>query len=116
MPVFIAGDFNEDPSNEPICEIMNSKYDDLYSLISNEGEKHPAFTTFKYREKEGWVKRTIDYIFLLKNKYSLNNGVTIKEYLDPGDLERDRLLNSEVGNPCPTHPSDHYSIGYKVEL
>jgi len=43
-------------------------------------------------------------------------GCKILEYLDPGDLERDDLLNLEIGNPCPNHPSDHYSIGYTVKL
>jgi len=36
--------------------------------------------------------------------------------LDPSDLERDGLLNTEIGNPCPNHPSDNYSIGYLVLL
>jgi len=75
---------------------------------------HPKFTTFKYRKKEGWVKRTIDYIFMAKNEFYESNDVAITEFLDPGDLEKENLLNNEIGNPCPNHPSDHYSIGYIV--
>ena len=40
----------------------------------------------------------------------------ISSVLDPGDVEADGLLNTEIGNPCPSHPSDHYSIGYEVQL
>jgi len=32
-------------------------------------KQHPAFTTFKYRKNEGWVKKTVDYIFISKNEY-----------------------------------------------
>ena len=75
----------------------------------------PKFTTFKFREKEGWVKRTIDYIYVAKNDYyNKHGGVQIIEYLDPGDVEKDGLINNDIGNPCPNHPSDHYSIGYKI--
>jgi len=53
---------------------MNSSFIDLYTVIHKdlpllEQEDHPNFTTFKYRKKEGWVKRTIDYIFIAKNNY-----------------------------------------------
>ena len=34
IPVFIAGDFNEESQNPPISEIMESSFTDLYSLIS----------------------------------------------------------------------------------
>ena len=37
----------------------------------------PAFTTFKYREKEGWKKRTIDYIFMADNDYYKKNKCII---------------------------------------
>ena len=76
---------------------------------------NPKFTTFKYRGKDsGWVKRTIDYIFMAKNDYYTNHGVQILECLDPSNVEKDGLLNTDIGNPNPSHPSDHYSIGYKV--
>lgn len=79
-------------------------------------ELHPAFTTFKFRAKEGWVKRTIDYIFMAQNDYYKSNKCLIGEVLDPQDLEAEHQLNNEIGNPCPTHPSDHFSIGYQVAL
>ena len=70
----MAGDFNEEPQNEPIAKYMKIEkgFEDLYSLKelqkgeeANENEMHPPFTTYKYREKDkGWVKRTIDYIFI----------------------------------------------------
>ena len=36
--------------------------------------------------------------------------------MDPADLERDNLLNKQIGNPCENHPSDHYSLSYHVAL
>ncbi len=36
--------------------------------------------------------------------------------MDPTDVEKDGLLNNELGKPNPSHPSDHYSIGYHVQL
>ena len=38
----------------------------------------------------------------------------VQAVLDPGDVEAEGLLNTEIGNPCPNHPSDHYSIGYEI--
>jgi len=58
------------------------------------------------------VKHCIDYIFINRNQYFQNREVVIEKYLDPTDVENEGLLNMEIGNPCPTHPSDHYSIGY----
>jgi len=60
---------------------MNSAFSDLYHSMRIQCEEtdaetmNPKFTTFKYREKEGWVKRTIDYIFMAKNDYYNNHGV-----------------------------------------
>lgn len=123
IPVFIAGDFNEEYQNEPIADVMDSSFQDLYSIMQLENDsqsppekQHPAFTTFKYTAEEGWVKRTIDYIFIAKNDWFEESGCTISQYLDPADLERDDLLNLKIGNPCPNHPSDHYSIGYELRL
>lgn len=72
IPVFIAGDYNEEPQNEPISKIMKENFVDLYTIKQKQedvdqftnGPEHPEFTTFKFRENEGWVKRTIDYIFM----------------------------------------------------
>ena len=74
-PVFIAGDFNEESQNEPI-QIMKGISDDLYTVMQRQNnindptKMHPEFTTVKYRESEGWVKRTIDYISLYQNQYT----------------------------------------------
>ena len=100
---------------------MLKSFKDLFSLIPNNKKgqkraKQPDFTTFKYRKKEGWVKRTIDYIFIAKNDYFNENNVSVSEYLNPADLQKEDLLNNEVGNPCPNHPSDHYSLGYKINF
>jgi len=40
----------------------------------------------------------------------------IEEYMDPSDLEEKGLINPEIGNPNLNHPSDHYSLAYKVYL
>jgi len=95
LPIFVAGDFNEEPESEPIQDIMKSAFTDLYSLAQGPvaEREHPAFTTFKFHAQEGWVKRTVDYIFIAKNDYYKKNGCAVLEYLDPSDLERDGLLN-----------------------
>ena len=74
---------------------------------------HPEFTTSKYREKDGgWVTRCIDYMFIHKNEYLRRNGCLIEEFMGPEEIE----LNKEIGYPCHNHPSDHFSIGYKLQL
>ena len=83
MPVFIAGDFNEEPQNAPIDDVMESEFVDLYSLVTinkKQNEYHQPFTTFKYRKKEGWIKRTIDYIFIQKNNYYKDYGVLVESF------------------------------------
>jgi len=81
-------------------------------MIKKDDGPYPAFTTLKHREKEGWVKRTIDYMFLMKNKWLAENELVVEQFMDPKDLENDGQINQDIGNPCPTHPSDHYSIAY----
>ena len=122
----MAGDFNEEPQNPPIFDLMLNKYEfiDLYKYWDrypgfNDQYKefnkdlHSKLTTYKYRAKDkGWVKRTIDYIFLKQNEWYRDNGIIVMALLDPGDLEDKQLLNNKIGNPCPNHPSDHYCIGY----
>ena len=56
---------------------MESSFLDLYTLKmiqektlkKNQLENYPAFTTFKYREESGYVKRTIDYMFFAENNF-----------------------------------------------
>jgi len=70
---------------------METAFTDLYSIVMAEegrlseekAKNYPAFTTFKYREESGYVKRTIDYFFLAKNQYFHSNKVKILAYLDP---------------------------------
>ena len=121
--MIIGGDFNEEPQNKPISDIMESNFIDFYTMVriqqktlsSNLIENYPQFTTFKYRDDTA-IKRTIDYIFLAENKYFNDKKVIVTEMLDPQDLETENLLNEEMGNPCENHPSDHYSLGYNINL
>jgi hypothetical protein len=50
---------------------MEKDFIDFSTLKNQElkiDEKYPKFTTFKYRKKEGgFIKRTIDYMFIGKN-------------------------------------------------
>ena len=54
---------------------MSIVANDLYTLMQrqnnvNDPDKmHMDFTTFKFRSSEGWLKRTIDYIFLYQNQW-----------------------------------------------
>ena len=50
------------------------------------------------------------------NDYYNLNGCLIEQILDIAGLEKDGLLNTTLGNPCQNHPSDHYSLVYKVQL
>ena len=71
----MAGDFNEEPQNAPI-ELLKTSFIDLYSTLNhfNPPSLHPQLTTWKYREKDGgWVRHTIDYIFIAKNKWYLDH-------------------------------------------
>ena len=66
-PLIIAGDFNEDPENEPITQLQG-KFTDLWKIAVQDYESWPSFTTFKYRDSCGYQKRTIDYMFLVNNQ------------------------------------------------
>ena len=89
--MIVGGDFNEEPQNKPIADIMESSFFDLYTLMKvqertlskNHIENYPSFTTFKYRENQGYIKRCIDYMFVCENQYFKDNKVVIEEYLDP---------------------------------
>jgi len=89
--VIIGGDFNESPENEPISGVMEQSFTDLFTvmlrqedrLAEEQAKNYPAFTTFKYREESGYVKRTIDYFFMAKNQYFENKRVKVLALLDP---------------------------------
>ena len=73
IPCFMAGDFNEEPQNEPIT-LMKTTFVDLFSTINGNAGQHPELTTWKFRAKDGgWVRHTIDYIFLAKNTWYTKN-------------------------------------------
>ena len=48
-----------DVSNETAVE-------EYANQIENAGASYSDFPTYKYREKEGYVKRCIDYLFVSK--------------------------------------------------
>lgn len=78
----MTGDFNDDPGQEPI-NIIKSKFKS--ALEECFGDENSHFTTFYYRESEGHVKRTIDYIF-----YQGKDAIRPISYLDiPKDEDLD---------------------------
>ena len=84
IPVVIAGDFNEDPGNLPITQLQGSMTD-LWKIANADEKSWPPFTTFKYRDGPGYLKHTIDYIFLMRNSACPESeaNVAVTEYLDP---------------------------------
>lgn len=68
----VTGDFNEDPDNEPISLTMKSQYTSAFEKAIGQ---EPPFTTYYHREKEGYKRRTIDYVFYK------GNGLHVSEYL-----------------------------------
>ena len=75
------------------------------SLYEEALGKEPDFTTFKWRAKDGYVKRTIDYI-LLRNSES--------QVLSHWPLPKDEQLDLELAFPTPEHPSDHLALGVEI--
>ena len=59
-------------------------------------------------------------MFLIKNNAVLTaedghiQNAAVSEFFDTKDLEDAGLLDMEIGNPTKDHPSDHYSLAYKV--
>ena len=93
------GDFNDHPQSEPILA-MKSWIDSAF------GDSDPEFTTWKFREKEGTVKRTIDYVFKKGNLHTT----------DVLQLPKAEDCDSHMANPCANHPSDHYAQGYVLSF
>ena len=97
VPVILAGDFNEEPQNKPIKDIMESSFIDIFTLhklqekilSKDQKDNYPAFTTHKSRDESGWVTRTIDYMFMAENEYFNSNKVIVEEVLDTLDREND---------------------------
>ena len=76
----------------------------------NESRKYPEFTTYKYRKKEGYVQRTIDYVFLSKEKAA---KAEVTGWLEPPESSQ---LNTTTASPTINYPSDHYALAYEVEF
>ena len=53
---------------------------------------------------------------MAKNDYYETNGCAIEAVMDPSDVELDGQLNGDLGNPSSSHPSDHYSLAYIIQL
>ena len=51
-------------------------------------------TTYKYRDESGFVKRTIDYMFIAENNYFQQNKVVVQALMDPNDLETMKLIDT----------------------
>ena len=74
---------------------MESHFIDLYSIVKVQSKQfsedhlknHQSFTTYKFREESGFVKRTIDYMFFAENEYYQNNKSNVLEYYDNNDLQ-----------------------------
>ena len=96
---------------------MESTFIDFYTMTKIQqktlsktvSENYPPFTTFKFRDAEGYVKRTIDYFFLAENEFQKKNKMIVEEMLD---IDEKDIIDPEMANP----PSDHYSLAYKVKF
>ena len=73
IPILIGGNFNEIPEKESIKLIMNSSFQDLFSIMSNQkGEKdvqHPQYTMVSKGKGKEIKKSTTSYIFMARNDY-----------------------------------------------
>lgn len=68
----------------PANDTDSVKLDAYHAMIDNEANEtrsYPPFTTYKYREKEGgFIKRTIDYMFMSKEQAK---RVEVTGWLEP---------------------------------
>jgi hypothetical protein len=123
MPVIIAGDFNEEPENLPISNVMEAHFVDLHALMKIQNlkfskdmrENYPILSTIKTNEAGEMINKLQDYIFIAENDYYKQHVPTIEEFLDPKDIITNKLKDLK-GIPNQTHPSDHISLAYKVKF
>ena len=101
----MTGDFNEEPQNPAIKDVMKGSFDSAFEMALCQG-KEPPFTTFKYRESTGYQKRTIDYVFY-------NGSITTTGYLK---MPEESQIDQDMANPCKDHPSDHYALAFTFDL
>jgi nocturnin len=105
-PIIVCGDFNGEPYEKFYSLIMS---DDILSFensyigcVDSDGKDLPS--TFKIREPNGLISRTIDYIFYTKKSLNLIQYLKL-----PNTNEIDALPNL-------SYPSDHLSLCCDFEL
>eukprot|EP00347_Sterkiella_histriomuscorum_P020170 403338838 len=101
----LTGDFNDDPGEEPI-NIIKTKFTSSLEECFGDEKKH--FTTFYFRESEGHVKRTIDYIF-----YHGKDKIRPIGYYD---VPNDEDLDLKICWPHINQPSDHMALSTLFEI
>lgn len=106
-PLLVCGDFNGEPFEKFYENVISDTELDLKSsyaqCVDAEGKLLP--TTFKVRENDGLVARTIDYIF-----YS---NLTHRSFLRLPSLTE---LDPKVGLPDLKFSSDHLSLVCDFEI
>lgn len=108
-PIILCGDFNGEPSEtfyEYITNFSDINFTDSYFSCLNAKNERRA-STFKIRETTGLVARTIDYIFYT------NSCLNLLSYLNLPDASD---LDSNIGIPNLSYPSDHFSLVCDFEL
>lgn len=66
QPLIICGDFNDEPAS-PAIKAMNEAFQSC-SQVALAGKEQP-FSTYKFRESSGMMKRTIDYVYVNQGKH-----------------------------------------------
>lgn len=113
--VIVVGDMNDTP--DAVCmQTLKGSFDSAYETLLGE---EPAFTTHKYRPKEGMVTRTIDYIFTqneaAREETRAQGAWTISSLDAFYELPAEADL-PEGGYPTPTYPSDHLALGVEFQF
>ena len=106
-PIFIAGDFNSEPTYPSIVDFVGNKNICPKSLLDLQ---KLDFTTIKLRDV--LYRRIIDYIFFIpKNKDDVDKELKILE------AEKAKpVIDEKIGLPNDVFPSDHLFLKAKVEL
>jgi len=83
---------------------MKSEFKSASELATG---SEPTHTTFSFTSREGYKKRTIDYVFLE------GKNVEVTGYLALPDEDK---VDQVMANPCSNHPSDHYALGFAIDI